>query len=126
MNIKAAKNIVKQFVCWVLLLQLINISIYTPHTKSFTVASVTSPKELDVNGVESIYELVSERIFNIDVPASDQNDRDITFETLDIFLLFSVCNELVVFKHPIEHYSFYPGTSYPLHSAPNSPPPKTV
>ncbi len=124
MNIKAAKNIVKQIVCWVLLLQLINISIYTPHTKSFTVACVTSPEDLDVNGVESIYELVSEGIFDVDVPVSDENDSDIAFETLDIFLLSPVYNKPVVFKHPIEYYAFYPRTSYPLHSAPNSPPPK--
>lgn len=126
MKINAAKNIIKQIICWVLLLQLINISIYTPHTKSFTVASITSPEDHDVNGVESIYELVSEGIFNIDVPASDENDRDITFEALDLFLLSSVYTSLLVFKHPIQHYAFYPGASYPLHSAPNSPPPKCV
>lgn len=126
MKIKAAKNIIKQIVCWVLLLQLINISIYTPHIKSFTVACVTRPEDLDVNGVESIYELVSEGIFNVDVPVSDENDSDITFETLDIFLLSSFYNKLVVFKHPIKHYAFYPRTSYPLHSAPDFPPPKQV
>ena len=126
MKIKAAKNIIKQIVCWVLLLQLINISIYTPHTKSFTVACVTSPKDLDVNGVESIYELVSERIFNVDVPVSDENDTDITFETLDVFILSPVYNKLLVSKHPIEYHAFYPRTSYPVLSAPNSPPPKRV
>jgi hypothetical protein len=126
MKIKAAKNIIKQIVCWILLLQLINISIYTPHTKSFAVGCVTSPEDLDVNGVESIYELVSEGIFNVDVPVSGENDSDITFETLDIFLLSAGYNKLIVFKHPIEHYAFYPCAFYLLHSAPNSPPPKLV
>ena len=126
MKIKAAKNIIKQIVCWVLLLQLINISIYTPHTKSFTVACGASPEDLDVNGVESIYELVSEGIFNVDVPVSDENDSDITFETLDIFLLSPVYNKLFVSKHPLEYHAFYQRTSYPLQSAPNSPPPKRV
>lgn len=126
MKIKAVKKILKKFVCWVLLLQMINISIDPPDLKHFKNGSITQKEDLSVNEIESIYEFISEVIFEKYVHESDENDMDTISKTFNLYFFTSTSNKLLAPDLAIEYCSYYQNNFSVLHAEPISPPPKRV
>ena len=124
MKIKSVKNIIKHFVCWILLLQVINISIDPPNLVQFKDGRITNKEDRSINQIESIYEMISEEIFNKDVPESDQNDAEKYLETFDLYSFSLIDNTLIVPEFPVKHNRFYVDNFLAHYPEPNSPPPK--
>ena len=115
---------IKQVVCWILLLQTINISINPPDVKLVVDKTVTNNKQLAADETESIYEWVVEGMSDEDVPESDDDDMDTSSPSFELYFFNRVCSELPVLHFSIEHYAHY-HTNFPfIHQEPHSPPPK--
>ena len=122
---KKFRHIVERGICWILLVQLVNISINAPdfmHTRS---GSVVSGKGFEVNEIESIYELISEVICDTDVPESDEDEIDTSSQSIELFCA-GMHSKLLLFVIYIEHYSNYQNNSPPVYQAPHFPPPKVA
>lgn len=126
MKINAAKHIIKQFICWVLLLQMINVSIDPPDFRQFKNAHVEHKEDLSLNEIESIYELVSEGLFGKDVPESDDADIDTKPETPDLYCFMSRYSEATPVRFSAKRFSHYLHSFSPVHIELSSPPPKQV
>ena len=125
MIVNCVKNIIKKFICWILLLQTINVSIDPRDLKQFK-DNLTNKEDLSINEIESIYELISEGVFHKDVPESDENDIETTSEAFELYFFTSTYTKLLVFNSPVEHYSFCQNKLSVLPSQPHLPPPEQV
>lgn len=126
MKIKAVKNIMKQFVCWVLLLQMINISIDPPDLKHFKNGRFIRTEDLSINEIESIYELISEVFFEKYVHERDENDIDTISKNFNLYFFTSTSNELAITGFSIKHSCYYRNKYSDLFTEPVFPPPKQV
>jgi hypothetical protein len=124
MKIYTVKNIMKQFVCWILLLQMINISIDPPDIKQYTEKGIVHKEDLSINETESVYESVSEGIFDKDVPESDEEDIDTNSEISEFYFVSSNDNKLLGYNFPIDYSQHYQNNFSVQYPEPNSPPPK--
>lgn len=126
MSINVVKNIISRLVCWILLLQMINISIDPPDLKKLKVAPISHKEDLSINDIESVYELISEGVFENDVPENDDSDVDTESPVIDLYCFKIFFSTRPVFNFPIEHFSYYYNNLSFDCPEPNSPPPKHV
>jgi hypothetical protein len=123
MKINFVKNIIARFVCWILLLQMINISIDPPDLRPLKNFAISEKEDLSINEIESVYELVSEMVFENNVPETNDDDIDTEPETIDLFCFNVTSATRPVFKIN-EHFSYYYNNFSFERTAPNSPPPE--
>lgn len=126
MKIKGVKIILKKFICWILLLQMINISIDPPDVKFFKNADVMHREDLSINEIESIYELISEVFLNRYVHESDENDINGISKTFNIYFFAPASVQFYTPAFSIGYCSYYQNIFSVLFSKPISPPPKQV
>lgn len=118
-------NIIKQAVCWVLLLQLINISIHASelkHPKYFPFTN--QEQQVAIDEIESIYELVVEGISGDEVPESDEDEADSSIPTIDLYCFNRDFSKLQAVNFPVKHFSHYYNRFLSVHQKPHAPPPK--
>lgn len=65
-----------RILAWVLLIQVINISIDPIDPVSDKLGRINKGEDLSINDIESIYELIVEHFLGIDVPESDEDDEN--------------------------------------------------
>jgi hypothetical protein len=126
MDRNTVKNIISRFVCWVLLLQLINISIDPPDLWRLKTASISQKQPLPINEIESLYELISEGVFEHDVPESDENDIDSESQPFDLYCFNNIYSTRPGYSFPVEHFCYYHNTFSCECPEPNAPPPKNA
>jgi hypothetical protein len=118
------KNIIKQVVCWILLLQIINISIDPPDLKHLRSGSITGEENLSVNKIESVYELIVEGVSDEEVPESEEDEIDTTSQSLVLYFFSKMFNQLPIADFSVKHVSFHQ-TNFPsVTMEPHIPPPK--
>lgn len=119
------KGGLKNLCCWVLLLQLINLSIDPAKHQNFVNGELTFQEDLSVNKIESIYELISEHIFKKDVPESQNADNHSLVKTFIIFhQVPAPTTQLILAEEPIFHNHSYQAFIPELVQVLESPPPK--
>jgi hypothetical protein len=93
--------------CWLLVLQLLNISIDPPNDTLHHDASCKHRQQTNINQIESICELIAEEMAHTVVP--DNQDPDIEKNTNPVFLYCSSpIVQSFVFSPPLlEHESYY-------------------
>lgn len=128
MSCKLRKNIFERFLCWVLLLQMVNICIDTPDQVLFMRASAVEA-HLVYNEVECITEVVIESLFGDDLPETEQRDNSSSIDRFYISMPSSTLNIVItayegrdiILARP-HHFQYYN-----MHYAgPSSPPPKSA
>lgn len=123
----SAKHIAKQFIIWVLLIQMINICTDPVDSLNFKNGHITSEEDLSINEIESVYELVSEKVFNEGVPESDENDESTFVKVFNVYIsvpLMVSVKFLSIPQYIISHNSFYCNSIYSNTIQIDSPPPK--
>lgn len=85
MRKRSVKDVIVMCVAWVLLIQIINISIDPIDPIFDKSGSLAFEEDLSVNDIESIYELVSEQCLGIDVPEQDDDENGF-FEVMDFYI----------------------------------------
>ncbi len=118
------KYFIKNFICIIVMLQMINISInfqrLTPQrSQTNTIANDPTDPE-----IETLYELIAENVFDFEIPESE--DEAIDNDSISFHLYCYSPNRMVFGAPPIltDHYLYnYTGGSV-LQNAPVSPPPK--
>jgi len=65
-----------RILAWVLLIQVINISIDPIDPVSDKLGRINTGEDLSINDIESIYELISEVCLGFDVPENDEDDEN--------------------------------------------------
>ena len=118
------KNIITQVVCWILLLQVINISINPRDFKHPRYSSTASKEDLSINETESIYELIAEGVFDEDVPESNEDDIDTSSPSVELYFFTASCNTLPTLELPLEHFPRCNKSFPSLHHEPLFQPPK--
>lgn len=79
-------NIGMRLIAWVLLIQVVNLSIDPMDPISDKLGRLTHENEdLSINDIESIYELVSEQCLGIEVPEHDEDDENSFVKVMDFF-----------------------------------------
>ncbi len=126
MKTKPLKYILKQLVCWILLLQMINISIDVPDVATSFKSTSRISKDLAINDIESVYELLSENVFHIEVPDNDEPDIEKDINSVELFYFHPDIYHFGFTDFPLSHQSYYTESFTVLFSEPNSPPPKQV
>lgn len=63
----------KLICCWLLLLQMVNLSINPVRHQNFIDGQYTLLEDLKINKIESIYELILEHVFKKDVPETQDS-----------------------------------------------------
>lgn len=118
----------KKIFCWLLLMQLVNLSI-SPARQHLQIINgqATYLEDLTVNNIESIYEFVQERFFKKDVPEKqDVHDQ----AQGKIFVSISEPKEVVFTLVPIEyclkHNHSYIESVYECFPSLDSPPPEFI
>lgn len=121
---ETVRHIIKRFFCWVLLLQMINLSINLADFREFQNRHASHKAAQPFNEIETLYELVAEGLFDKDIPDTEDQDTVSSFKSFDLFSFQPLHNEIVVTPYTVEYFSFYqPGISL-VHAEPNAPPPK--
>jgi hypothetical protein len=124
MKIYVIRNIIKQVICWILLLQMINISIDPPDFKHPKHSSVTNKKALSIEETESFYELIAEGVFDKEVPESNEDEIDTSSPSFELYLITRICTKLPALAFPVEHFPQYYTSFSSINQEPHSPPPK--
>lgn len=119
------KGKLKYCCCWILLLQLINLSIDPARHANFINGKLTFQEDLSINKVESVYELLLEHIFKKDVPET----QDVGNHSLaKMFIIFHQIpnpdTQIILKEEPIQHNHGYQALIPELAQALESPPPK--
>ncbi len=120
------KNIVKKVICWILLLQIINISVDPPDLNVRAYDTATSKKESSFDETESVYELIAEGVFDEKVPESDEDEMDTSSPSFELYFFNRSCSRLPALVFPLHHSPHYHNNFLSLHQEPHSPPPKIV
>lgn len=105
---------------------MINISIDPPDLFIFNNTGTDYKEGIAINEAESIFELISEEIFDKDVPEGGENDPDKYLEILDLYCLSSITNQIIFPEFPLLYHQYYRDAFLTHYSEPNSPPPKQV
>ena len=107
---------------------MINISTDPVDKMNFKNGLAIIEEDLNINEIESVFELVSEKIFDQGIPESDENDED-TFIKFFNYFCSTVSFEFsayTVLEFNVIHNYFYLDMFNNTHSEPSSPPPKLV
>jgi hypothetical protein len=117
-------NIIARLVCWILLLQMANISVDPPDLRQVKKSTISLKEDLSINEMESVYELISEGVFENNVPESEENDIDSKLQSIDLYC-FTLTYDMrsVSYLHVRRYSSYYNNFSFET-PEPNSPPPK--
>ena len=110
--------------CWLLVVQMANISIDPPNVREH-VFSCTQLPPANVNQIESLCELVTENLLDTEFPENDESD-DVQ-KTVNPVVLFCSKPALQGFEitlPALQHRSSYTSLYQPLYTDPASPPPK--
>ena len=94
MKLKSAKNNILIGITWILLIQVINLSIDPTDPVPFKSGKLAICEDLSINEIESIYELVSEHCMGVDVPEHDENDHQGSF--VKVMAFFFVSNSIKI------------------------------
>lgn len=78
-------TITKHVIGWMLLLQVINLSIDPVDPVSYKVGRMSLQENFHANDIESIYELICEQFMGMDVPEHDEEDLN---GFLSLFMLY--------------------------------------
>ena len=89
MNTFLINRIVIRCVAWVLLSQVINISIDPIDPIMDKLGRLNTTENLAINDIESIYELVSEQFLGLDVPETDEDDESSIMKVIDFYFTYS-------------------------------------
>ena len=111
-----------------LLFQMINISTDPVDQINFKNGVAVIEEDLNINEIESVFELISEKIFDQGIPESDENDEDTFIKYFNYFCSVHTHEFLssIIFEFQLIHDYFYLDMFNNTHSEPSSPPPKQV
>lgn len=119
---------VQKIICWVLLIQMINLCTDPIDQIYFKNGHTTHEEDLSINEIESVYEFVSENVFDQDVPETDERDEDAFVKTFHLYHQRTFTSLETDFfnlpQFPTIHTNFYQESFYANYPEINSPPPK--
>ncbi|MCE2995316.1 MAG: hypothetical protein ACK5RG_12785 [Cyclobacteriaceae bacterium] len=97
-------TILKSFIVWVLLIQIINISIDPLDPVSDKLGRFTLQEDLSINEIESIYEFVSEQCLGVDIPENDEDDENGFVKIMDFYFAPSCVEIKSQYQSPVSSF----------------------
>jgi len=116
----------KQFVCLILLLQMINILIDAPDLKHFKKDSIIHKEDSSVEEIESRYQLISENFFYKNLPVSQVKEINTITKTLDVNSFTPTSNIIFAPDFSTGYSSCYKNNISVLYAETVFPPPNQV
>lgn len=123
---KALRYWLKQISCWILLLQMVNLSIDPPEASVVFQSKTQSQAGDAIAETETVYELVSEELLDIEVPETEETDVEKTVHLLELYYSHPPSFTLDDPSLPVHHLSLYNTRLLSWETIPNAPPPKLV
>jgi hypothetical protein len=105
---------------------MINISIDPPDLKHQNGSPGTNTEDLSVNEIESVYELIAEGVFDVELPESDEDEIDTSSPSFDLYFFERTGSKLQAFIFPIEHFCHYYKNFSSIHQEPHYHPPEVA
>jgi hypothetical protein len=99
------KNISKKVFFWILLLQVINVSINPPDLKYGKYSALTKKEDLSINEIESVCELIAEGIFDEDIPESNEDEIDTLSPSFQLYFFTGNGIKLLAKEFSLAHFS---------------------
>lgn len=124
MKTKSTRHITRQILCWVLLIQIVNLSIDPPDRMVLKQAAHQVDHTSDE--IESIYELISEELFDTGVPGNDENEQEKQLHAFDLYCSPSISSDIFITGYSIEHFQYNQDIFPALTLERYSPPPEVI
>lgn len=127
MSILKEKLNFKLICCWLLLLQMVNLSINPIRHQSLINGKYTYLEDLRINKIESLYELILEHVFKKNVPETQDSGEQallkvaVYYQQIPAYTCVLVANEL-----PVVHNHAYYARLLDIPQKLTFPPPKAV
>lgn len=116
----------QQISCWILLLQMINLSVDPPDA-CVVFRSGAHAGVMDVlTEKETVYEYVSETLLDIPVPDSDEQDVEKSVHLLELFYSSPHSFALTDLEFSLHHSDHYFARFLSRETIPHAPPPKSI
>lgn len=114
---------IQQIICWLLLIQMINVSIDPRDLIQIDQGMYSHTEDLSINETESIYELIAEKLFDTEIPESEEEDVEKTFGGIDLFFNTTLISNPVIQTYIISQYGDCHESLTIIYPASDSPPP---
>ncbi|NTS43570.1 hypothetical protein HRG84_22010 [Flavisolibacter sp. BT320] len=114
----------KQIGCWILFLQLLNLSIDPPQVDAVFQTRSAQQAAVSFNEKETVFEYVSEELLALDIPDTEEQDVEKSVHALELYFSQSPSFTLAVPELPLQHLGFYANRFSCWTSRPHAPPPK--
>ena len=118
------KGYLLQAFCWLLMLQLLNVSIDPPDHEILHHSFSKHKTEKKVNQIESICEYVAEEMLDTIVPDSDDTDIQKTVNPVVLYCSTPPVQSFEISQPALQHQSYYSPSSTRLYSESLFQPPK--
>lgn len=120
------KGYLLQAFAWLLLLQLLNISIDPPGNGKRQQPLSKDRQENQVNQIESLCELVAEEILDTGVPDSDDSDVEEMVDQVVLYCSKPPVPSFAIIQPVLQHQAHYsPSFTCPYTEPPSQPPKNT-
>ena len=103
---------------------MINISIDPPDLKHPKYSPITNKKDLAINKIESVFEMIAEGVFDKEIPESDEDEIDISSPSFELYFVNRICSKLQALVFPVAHFPYYHNNFLSVHQEPHFPPPR--
>lgn len=116
----------KQVFCWMILLQIINLSIHPLHLLHPRLTALDKAKASPINECNSLYEFIAEGVFHQDVPETDDDEIDVSSPPFELYFSAVCSSQLPAMDVSIKHVPRYKKNTLLVYKEPHSPPPKQL
>ncbi|RYZ54211.1 MAG: hypothetical protein EOO14_14550 [Chitinophagaceae bacterium] len=114
----------KQIGCWILFLQLVNLSIDPPQVDAVFQTRSAQQAANSLTERESVFEYVSEELLAFDIPDTEEQEVEKSVQAFELYLSQSPSFSLLASELPLQHPGFYANRFSCWRSRPHAPPPK--
>lgn len=114
----------RQMVCWILFLQLINLSIDPPDVNAVFQTKSLQQATASLTEKETVYEYLSEELLACDIPDSDEQEVERTLHAFELYFSGTPSFSLDAPALSLQHLAFYSDPVSCWEARPHAPPPK--
>lgn len=117
---------IQRIICWILIIQMINVSIDPRDLIQIDQGIYSHTEDLSINETESIYELIAEELFDTEIPESEEEDVEKTFGGIDLFFNSTLISNPGIQTFITSQYGDCQDSLTIIYPASDSPPPDLI
>jgi hypothetical protein len=125
MRMATVKYYLTRFFCWILLLQMINISVDPPDIRILLQTEKEAEQSMIIEDLDTVYEIMAEALMLSDIPDDgDENDIEKSSKSVELFYYKPIFESFALYQSALLHNSYYADPLSVQPTEPFSPPPE--